>query len=367
MHQSKDFTKAPAASTLPRVILYCAILASVWQIFGTNPVRAQFWAALPKVVPNSLNTSISFSQDEKWVYYTGGVSGGKENIFRVSIKGGAPIQVTKFTDANVIRAFHCLGRPYVVYMKGKSDADTDYHLYRVNDDGSGDPLDLTPSGPGTQNTLIGESYNGRYMYYTANKESLTKLDCYRYDVQQNVSDLVFPNDKDWKVLAWSRDNAKLLMEDPSTEQVSLFDIVSTDYQKLAMPAAGSHVLEALLTPDNHQLGVLESTGGSVQEKWTDVGTSSWNTAMTSASHIDFSTNGKFKIAMTVTGETISEAATKQPIGLPANTRDIAVSPKEGLIAFVMSNDGNINILKLELYDVAKKTTTELVPDTHQQK
>jgi hypothetical protein len=250
-------------------------------------------------------------------------------------------------------------------MKGQSDADTDYHLYRINDDGSGDPLDLTPSGPGTHNTIIGESYNGRYIYYTANKESLTKLDCYRYDVQQNVSELVFPNDKDYKVLAWSRDNTKLLMEDPTTEQVSLFDIVSTDFQKLAVPAAGSHFVEALLSPDNHQLGVLESTGGSVQEKWTDVGSSSWNTALTTASRIDFSANGKFKIATTATGAIVSEAATKQPVGLPDDARDVAVTPKEGLIAYVESNNGNI--LKLELYDVNKKTTTELTPDTHQQK
>lgn len=180
---------------------------------------AQFWAAMPTIGPNS-GYDISFSQDEKFVYYLSAET-GTSNIFRVPIKGGPAQQITKFTDAPVVRAMHMLGRGYVVFMKSKSASDSDYHIYRLLDDGSGEALDITPSGPGVRSTIIGASYNGQFIYYTENKENLAKLDCYRYDNNQNISQLDLPNDKDYQVMAWSRDHSNLLVKDPADQSVSL--------------------------------------------------------------------------------------------------------------------------------------------------
>src|SRR5688572_18889350 len=132
----------------------------------TTPASAQFWQTLQPIEGEG-PICACFSQDEKNIYFVSKDS-GVANVFKVPIKGGAPTQVTKFVDAPVVRALHIVNRPMIVYMRAASPGTTDYHLYRIADDGSGEPLDVTPTEPGVQNEIIGASYNGRYVYYRSN-------------------------------------------------------------------------------------------------------------------------------------------------------------------------------------------------------
>ncbi len=319
---------------------------------------AQFWAALPPVGANS-GYDISFSQDEKFVYYLSSES-GIANIFRVSVKGGAPQQITKFADAPVIRAMHMLGRGYVVFMKGNTPSDSDYHIYRIADDGTGDALDITPSGPGVKSTIIGASYNGQFIYYTENKENLAKIDCYRYDNNQNISQLDLPNDKDYQVMAWSRDHSNLLVKDPADQSLSLFDVETTERKLLLTPNGSESITEALLSPDNHELILLKRTAsGSIEMAHEAVGSN----ALTSEpagdiTHLDFSPNGKYRFQQHADGTiAVQTTATKEALPLTATPIAIGIAPRENLIAYVSKNADGVK--KLSLYNVEKKTTLEL--------
>lgn len=320
-------------------------------------VSAQFWAALPPIGPHSAY-DISFSHDEKFVFYISSES-GVANVYRVPVKGGPAQQVTKFTDAPVVRAMHMLGRNYVVYMRAKTPSDSDYHIYRILDDGTGDILDITPFAAGVRSTIIGASYNGQFIYYTSNKEKASKIDCYRYDNNQNISQLDLPNDKDYRVMAWSRDHARLLVQDPKDEALFFFNIETTDRKLQTTPASGEHYLEALMTPDNHQLIVLKQMSGGMQVVHADVGSTSWsNDEAGDIARVDFSPNGKFRFVQHFNGTIdVSNVATKDNITFSGSPIAIGIAPKESLIAYVVSDAAGAR--KLMLLNVEKKTSTEL--------
>ncbi len=320
-------------------------------------VSAQFWAALPPIGALSAY-DISFSHDEKFVFYISSES-GVANLYRVPLKGGPAQQVTKFTDAPVLRAMHMIGRNYVVFMKGKTPQDSDYHIYRILDDGTGDILDITPFVTGVRSTIIGASYNGQFIYYTSNKEKTSKIDCYRYDNNQNISQLDLPNDKDYVVMAWSRDHARLLVQDPKDESLYFFNIETTDRQRIATPASGEHFVEALMTPDNHQMIVLKQTGSAAQVVHADVGSTSWsNDEAGDITRVDFSPNGKFRLLQHSDGTIdVQISATKESVPLTGTPIAIGIAPKENLIAYVVTDAGGTR--KLKLFNIEKKTTTDL--------
>jgi WD40 repeat protein len=319
--------------------------------------NAQYWSALPPVSANSAY-DVSFSQDEKFVYYLSSES-GMANVWRVPVKGGASQQITKFADAPVVRAMHMLGRPFVVYMRGNAAGDTNYHLYRSTDDGTGSTIDLTPFGAGVRSTMLGASYNGQFIYYTANKENLAKLDVYRYDNNQNLSQLDLPNDKDYKVMAWSRDHAKLLVQDPKDESLSFFDIETSDRQPLVVPATGEHFSQALITSDNHGIILVKQTAAGAQVVHADIGSSTWtNDESGDVMRVDLSANGKYRIIVHLNGTiTVQNSSTKEPVALGGVPIAMGIAAKENLIAYVTRDAGGVK--RLSLYNVEKKTTVEL--------
>jgi WD40 repeat protein len=339
-----------------------AILLSIFAVATVlliaNTAQAQFWHVLPPLATEkSLNAS--FSQDEKQVFYLAKSEAGIANIYRIPIKGGAPVAVTTYTNAPIVRAFHFTNRPYVAYMQAKTKEGTDYHIYRVADDGKGGPLDLTPTEPGVENIIIGASYNGMYIYYTSNKENRGKIDVYRYDTQQFVSELVFPNDKDYQVLAWTRDHMKLLVLDPGPGSISLFDVVTTQRQKLADPYAGGKFDWAVLDPSGHSLFVLETISGSTTEKQLDIASTVWKTLGTvDLKSLDYSPNGKFLLSSDGHKTSVKEIATQTELGLPNEAEHIAIAPKETLVLYTTTDAAGA--MSLHLYDITKKTTLDLV-------
>lgn len=270
--------------------------------------NAQYWRAMPPVTPETAQM-LSFSNDEKFVYYLSQETGGG-NIYRVSVKGGAPQQITKYTDGWVLRPIHAAGKPLVIFMRPMTPGQFDFHLFVVSNDGASAPRDLTPGNGKVE--MLGASYNGRYVYYTWNKTSADKFDVYRYDVNQNISELVFTNDKDYKAVTWSKDQTKLVLMDPANSAMTKYDIVTTEI-------APAEPLD-LNGPEQ-------------------------------------SINGKFLIERSAGTVKVLEAASKTPLALPADITNLAIAPRENHITYtVKQTDGTA---KLFLYDVAKKSTTEL--------
>lgn len=338
-----------------RLILFFAffILNSSFLIPNCS---AQFWHAMPSLAASE--QSASFSNDEKKVFW---VSGG--NIYNVVIAdkysritatpGMTPVQITKFTDRPIVRAFHLTTRLEVIFVR-LAENGKDYHLYRVHDDGSGSIEDLTPGDQTIE--LLGSSYNGRYVYYSSNKIHKDKVDVYRYDTQQFTSDLVFPNDKNWRVLAWTRDHARLLIENPESGELVLYDIVSTERKPLVKPANGTY-LHAIMDPTNHELLVLEKMGNETVERSTAVGANAWkDVAKGDISWIDYSPNGKYVILEEAKKWAVRDIAGGSDVALPSGAKPIAIAPKETMLLYSLSDDGK---LKLYLYDIAKKSSIEI--------
>jgi Tol biopolymer transport system component len=287
--------------TFLRVSLLALILFVLPQVSN-----AQYWRALPALSPETTQI-LSFSNDEKFVIYTSNENGAS-NIYRLAVKGGAPEAVTSYTDGKVYRAISTVGKNWVVYMRPTA-GEGDNHLFIVSQDGKIAPRDVTPTKPGVNNIIVGASYTGRYVYYTSNQTSADKNDVYRYDVWQNISELVFANPKDFKPVSWSKEQSKVVLVDPATSKTIAYDINTTE---------------------------VTDHPGEDQER---------------------SINGRFNIHRAESSVVLNDAKSGEELPLPKNATAVGVAPKETQIAYtVKQGDGSS---KLFVYDVNKKTSTEL--------
>jgi hypothetical protein len=309
--------------------------------FLITAVHAQFWHVLPPV-SDSDAISAGFSNDQKKVFFIRR-DNGVANIWSTVIMdkyGGiiaspnSPLtQVTKFTDRGVIRFFHLLNRPEIVYMRA-TDNGKDFHIYRIKEDGT-QTLDLTPGGDGVTNTIIGASYDGRYVYYTNNAIHRDKVDVSRYDTQQLMTDLIFPNDKDYEVLAWTRDQQKLLVEDPTANTLMFYNIETTERSPLY-----SDTLRGLsfvnLNPSDLKCEIFSVVKGEQIPLPMDYSPN--------CKYVIYGMPGRWAVKDSVNG--------KVSFPLPFGVRPIAIAPKETLLLY-------LNGSKLYLYDIAKNNSTEL--------
>jgi hypothetical protein len=273
--------------------------------------NAQYWRALP---PLSAATSqiLSFSNDEKYVIYLSNEN-GVGNIYRVPVKGGAPEPITNFTEGKVLRPITTVGKNWVIFMRPNA-GDADYHLYMVSQNGKIPFREITPTKPGVSNVIIGESYTGRYVYYTSNQTSADKHDVYRYDVWQNISELVFANPKDFKPVSWNKEQTKVTLRDPSSSKMTAYDINTTEMSD------NTDINDDPIAPER-------------------------------------SINGRFGLLRTEKGINILDVQTQEPIAIEDQPAVVGVAPKETQIAYtVVQRDGSS---KLFIYDVTKKTSTML--------
>ncbi len=331
--------------------------------FIVLPARAQFWHVLPPLSDTDA-ISAGFSNDQKKVFFIRR-DNGVANIWSTVIMDkyggivaspkGPLTQVTKFTDRGVVRFFHLLNRPEILFMRA-TDNGKDFHIYRIKDDASEQPQDVTPGGDGVTNIIIGASYNGRYVYYSSNALHQDKVDCYRYDTQQLMTDLIFPNDKDYEVLAWTRDQTKLLVEDSSANSFMMYDIETTDRTPLTIPP-GVSISSVGLDPHDsgsstgYKLGYL---GFKIQPAPNvKIDSNKAKDQMQNASFdVDFSQNGTYRIVRNHTCCLVTNVSTDNCLPLPQFSRPIAVAPKETMLVY-------LNGAKLYLYDIAKNNSTEL--------
>jgi hypothetical protein len=321
--------------------------------FIISPVHAQFWHVLPSVGKGD-EVAAGFSNDEKKIFYLN-TKDGVGNVWSMVIMdkyGGIiagpknpPVQITKFTDHGIVRFFHLLNRPEFVFMRATENG-KDFHIYRMKDDGSEQPQDLTPGGEGITSEIIGASYNGRYVYYTNNAVHHDKVDVYRYDTQQFTSDLIFPNDKDYRVLAWTHDQNKLLIEDSNAHSLSYYNIETT--QKTLVGSTDGEIMNAEYGPSGLKVSELVLKTGGAKSTPKD----SYAAAMNAVFSVDYSPNGKFEITHEGGKWLVGVIATNTPLMLPEGARLLAIAPKETLLVYEDSS-------KLYLYDIAKNKSTEL--------
>ncbi len=332
-------------------ILILAILLIV------SSARAQYWHVIPySATEHSVNPGFS-PEDKKGNYRIYFIDNG--NIFGLDPKKDSVFQITQALSGNpVVRMTHLLGSNGIIYMQGQVGNSTDYHLYRIADTGSTSAEDLTPTKLGVQNIMLGASYNGRYIYYSSNKVNLAKTDFYRYDIAQNISEIVFANTKQLEFMGWSRDQNLALIKDPATQKLFGSDVQTTE--RYNFYTASQKILLAEWSVDGKQLLVLEEGSGGTELKalpvtsLTSVGTTS-QTVTTGISNIDFTNNGKFTIETKANVMYVKDAATGAEVYTSPNLVEVSANPKETQLLFVeQTADGK----KMKLYDVAKKAVVK---------
>ena len=334
-------------------------------LFFSSPTYAQLWHALPAISETANKPEAQFSNDEKKVFFLNG-TGGVENIWSAIIAdkwGGIiagpknpPVQITKFTDHGVARFLHLLGSADLIYMRATENG-KDYHIYRIADNGSGSPQDLTPGPEGITNIILGASYNGRYIYYSSNKINRDKTDVYQYDTQQNISENVFPNDKDYIALAWTRNQTKLLMQRPSTGALSIYDMETTDREPITPPNLDS-VLEATLDPISQDILLLMRHSGSTVEYGRPFASGSWKQVPEDgADWFDFSPGAKYEILRYGNAWQVRDRASVTALPLPSGSIPLEFNSKETMLLYAMP--ANNGASQLYLYDISKKSSTLL--------
>lgn len=334
-------------------------LAIVLTIGTATTSNAQYWHVLPPLDADH-GMCASVSNDDKRIFYLGKDEGGVKNIFAIDVKTQAVTQITKFTDAPVVRMIHVPNKPLIVYMRASKEAPNDYHLYSIDNNGATAPQDLTPTKPGATNIIVGAQYNGRYIYYSSNKTNLAKTDYWRYDVAQNISELVFANDKNYNLQGWSRDQKHTLMMDAAGSKVFISDVETTERYPLYTAPEGRSVLATMWTPDNKQLLVLEHAGVGNELKIMDMaspeslGTTSKTLDTGAITWMAASINGR--CFMEMKGETLAVNDYQgQNVTMLQNVVDVTTNPKETMMLQAQHGPDGV---KLRIYDMNKKTSGE---------
>jgi hypothetical protein len=233
------------------------------------------------------------------------------------LKTNTVTPVTNFTERPVLNGIVLFGKPAVVFARAASTKGDDIHLYRINVLTTDPQVDFTPKDVPSIKKILGMADNGRYVYFLANHGAGAHTDTYRYDTQQYTNELAFANDKDFETLGWSHDQTQLLLRDPKTESYYKYSIETTDKQHADATDAMLSLYKA-----------NEKVNLSLSQKYVHIPTQ---------------------------GEKILDAS-KTQVALPEGAFDLIISPKEAFVLFANMEGG---VIKLYLYDIAKKTSKEL--------
>lgn len=324
-------------------------------LLACTSVHAQYWQTLPSSSEDK-GVSAYFSQDDKKIFYIAPNANGVKNVMSYELKGAVTSEVTKY-ETPVLRVIPVLSRANIIIMKASESGNI--HLYRIKNDGS-EELDITTSKAGISYELLGTSYNGKYVYYSAKG---TKTDYYRYDASQNISEVILPNDKDFKLLAWSRDQQRILLQEPKTSEVLIYTIETTERNQLYMPISGKKVASVCFSGDNKQLFVLETGDGKTELRSVNMSSPSTIGEQVKPvddilpTRFDVSTNGKFIFVYKQGLMVVKDAATFADVLSASDITEVIANPKETFLLLTKESSG---IKTIQLYDIAKKTTADIV-------
>jgi hypothetical protein len=216
-------------------------------------------------------------------------------------------------------------------------------------------IDITPCSGASNKKILALSYNGRYAYFLTDKGPNTKTDTHRYDTQQYIDELCFPNDKNFETLSWSRDQKRLLLRDPKTLDVYDYNIETTTRDKVALPIDADNIKTTFYDPMNTSLYIINKNDQLAIAKLNTSGISLIPNG-SGVKAVNLSLSGKYFHVLTENSEKVMAVSPSADIDLPVGAYDVIVSPKETSILYAIKDGGST---KLSLYDIAKKTSKEL--------
>ena len=172
------------------------------------------------------SAGLSFSADGEYLYFVSNIS-DQFNLWRVSIRGGWPRQMTSFT-AETIRLLAVSPADGTIVFCADHDGDEFHQLYRLDAEG-GWPERLTDA-PEAQHFVGPEGFSpdGSALAYASNARTPTDMEVWVRDVATGETRTVFGEGMYSFPAAWSPDGTKLLVSEVRSNSDSSIHLVELE-------------------------------------------------------------------------------------------------------------------------------------------
>ena len=186
-----------------------------------------------------------FSPDEKWVAYLSNESGSYQ-IWRISIEGGTPKQLTDF-EGQVRNFAYSPTKDQILFIKDDG-GNENYQLYMVNGDGSG--LEKLTDAKENRFNMPLFSPDGTHIAYTANIRDKRFFDIHVMNLETRQTRLVRKVNAMNEVLQWSPKGDRLVvstLENNYNNNIYMLEI-ETGKHKLLSPHKGWATYDQVVWP-----------------------------------------------------------------------------------------------------------------------
>ena len=179
------------------------------------------------------SAGLAFTPDAEQVYFVSNIS-GQFNLWRVSVDGGWPEQLTAFTE-DTVRILGVSPLDGTVIFCADHDGDEFHQLYLIRG-GTGWPEKITDA-PQVQHYVGGDAFSpdGTRIAYSANARTPSDMDVWVRDLESGETKHVFGKDMFAFPGTWSPDGTKLLaldLRNNSDTSIHLVDLESGDTREL---------------------------------------------------------------------------------------------------------------------------------------
>jgi dipeptidyl aminopeptidase/acylaminoacyl peptidase len=190
------------------------------------------------------SAGLAFTPDAEHVYFVSNIS-GQFNLWRVSVDGGWPDQLTAFTD-DTVRLMGVSPRDGTVAFCADHDGD-EYHQIYLLDPEAGWAEKITDA-PEVQHYVGGDAFSpdGTKLAYAANARVPTDMEVWVRDLETGETRSVFGEGKYSFPGAWSPDGSKLIALDFRNNSDSTIHLV--DLETGEAPEVTPHEEDGLHLP-----------------------------------------------------------------------------------------------------------------------
>ena len=190
------------------------------------------------------SAGLAFSPDADDVYFVSNIS-GQFNLWRVSVEGGWPQQLTAFAD-DTVRTIGVSPSDGTIAFCADHDGDEFHQIYLVDPNG-GWPEKITDD-PEVQHYVGGDAFSpdGTKLAYAANARTPTDMEVWVRDLESGEVRSVFGEGMFAFPATWSPDGTKLVcldLRNNSDSSIHLVDLETGEAQEIT-----PHDEEALFLP-----------------------------------------------------------------------------------------------------------------------
>jgi dipeptidyl aminopeptidase/acylaminoacyl peptidase len=308
----------------------------------------------------------SFSHDEQSIYYSSD-KGGVFNVYKVSVRGGDPVQLTQ-SETNpvyIISAFPNDDRLLVAFDEGGNEI---FHIYLRDTDGQ--LKDLTPGKQRAQ--FLNWSEDRQSFFYISNARDPRKEDVYRMDLDSFEGELIFENDEFYSIQAVSGNGryiALALLDTRKNNNIYLYDQETKAKTHLTPHEGDINYTAHYFSKDQEYLYYTSDEGSEFQflKRMKLDGTGSeliekhdWDVVFASPSN-----KGRYRVTATnadaATKIRIFDYQTNAYMDLPklpqGDVTQVRISDSEALMSFYLADSKAPN--NLYVYDLSSKESFQL--------